>query len=236
MMNHSEQIRIKGLVQGVGFRPTVWQTAQQLGIHGEVRNDGSGVVIIAQSSPDLIEKMLQQISTNQPPLARIDNIERETIRSDINFNAFSIEQSVLNDVHTGIVADAATCDLCLEDINDDNNRRHGYAFTNCTHCGPRLSIVDDIPYDRAKTSMVAFKQCPACQQEYENPADRRFHAQPNACPDCGPRLWLCDANGNQLDDEPISKTASLIKQGFIVAIKGIGGFQLACDATNNEMR
>ncbi len=234
MAHYSEKIRIKGLVQGVGFRPAVWQSAQQFGIHGEVRNDGSGVVIIAQSSPDLIDKMIAELSFNQPPLARIDGIERQTIQVDINFDTFSIEQSTLNEVRTGIVADAATCNGCLNDINDRNNRRHGYAFTNCTHCGPRLSIVDDIPYDRAKTSMAAFKQCPACQQEYENPVDRRFHAQPNACQDCGPQLRLCDSDGNPLNDDPIKAAANLIKQGFIIAIKGIGGFQLACDASNYQ--
>ena len=229
MMPHSEQIRIRGLVQGVGFRPAVWQSAQQLGVHGEVRNDGQGVLIIAQSSPQIIDQMLSNISINQPPLARIDDIERETIQIKKRFEAFSIKQSITNNVHTGFVADAATCELCLDDINDEDNRRHGYAFTNCTHCGPRLSIVNDLPYDRSNTSMSKFEQCPACQQEYQNPSDRRFHAQPNACPDCGPRLWLSDTDG-----DPIARTTTLIKQGFIIAIKGIGGFQLACDATNNE--
>ncbi len=231
---HSEQIRIKGLVQGVGFRPTVWQVAKQLGITGEVRNDGSGVVIIAQSSPDLIDRLLTDLSNNQPPLARIDKIERETIQTNIDFDAFSIEQSILNEVHTGIVADSATCAACLDDINDKDNRRSGYAFTNCTDCGPRLSIVADIPYDRSKTSMAGFIQCPDCQQEYENPADRRFHAQPNACPTCGPQLSLCDTTGRLIEGDPLDETASLLKQGYIIAIKGIGGFQLACDATNGE--
>ena len=232
-MNHSEQIRIKGLVQGVGFRPTVWQAAQQLGIHGEVRNDGAGVVIIAQSSPDLIDRLLADLSNNQPPLARIDKIERETIHTDINFDVFSIEQSISNEVRTGIVADSATCKACLEDINDNDNRRNGYAFTNCTNCGPRLSIVEDIPYDRCKTSMARFTQCPDCQREYENPADRRFHAQPNACPACGPQLSLSDTAGKLIEGDPIVETVNLIKQGYIIAIKGVGGFQLACDATNS---
>ncbi len=233
MTVHSEQIRIRGLVQGVGFRPTIWQTAHELGIHGEVRNDGSGVVIIAQSSPDLIDQMMAEISANQPPLARIDSIERQTFLTDRNFDVFSIEQSISNEIRTAIVADAATCSLCLDDIYNRDNRRHGYAFTNCTHCGPRLSIVDDIPYDRANTSMAVFIQCQTCQQEYDNPEDRRFHAQPNACPDCGPHLRLCDPKGKRLNGDPISVTGHLIKQGHIVAIKGIGGFQLACDADNN---
>ncbi len=230
---HSERIRIRGLVQGVGFRPTIWQTAHDLGIYGEVCNDGSGVVIIAQSSPDRIDQMLVQLLNNQPPLARIDDIERQTIASDRPYDIFTIGRSNGDDVRTGIVADAATCRQCLAESNDERNRRHNYAFTNCTHCGPRLSIVNNIPYDRANTSMAKFKLCSSCQQEYENPSDRRFHAQPNACPVCGPELWLCDNSGTQLDDEPLVATATLIKQGYIVAIKGIGGFQLACDASNN---
>ncbi|MCP4982215.1 MAG: carbamoyltransferase HypF [Gammaproteobacteria bacterium] len=233
MMDYSEQIRIRGLVQGVGFRPTVWQAANELGVLGEVRNDGEGVVIIAQSSPDRIQQMLNKLADNQPPLSRIDNIERERIDNQKKFQTFSIEQSNGGDIHTGIVADAAICQQCLAEINDQSNRRHNYAFTNCTHCGPRLSIVDDIPYDRANTSMAKFKLCSSCLQEYENPADRRFHAQPNACAVCGPEIWLSDSSGARLDDEPLVATASLIKQGFIVAIKGIGGFQLACDAGNN---
>ncbi len=233
MMDYSEQIRIRGLVQGVGFRPTVWQAANELGVLGEVRNDGEGVVIIAQSSPDRIQQMLNKLADNQPPLSRIDNIERERIDNQKKFQTFSIEQSNGGDIHTSIVADAAICQQCLAEINDQSNRRHNYAFTNCTHCGPRLSIVDDIPYDRANTSMAKFKLCSSCLQEYENPADRRFHAQPNACAVCGPEIWLSDSSGARLDDEPLVATASLIKQGFIVAIKGIGGFQLACDAGNN---
>ncbi|MCP4487936.1 MAG: carbamoyltransferase HypF [Gammaproteobacteria bacterium] len=233
MSVHSEQIRIRGQVQGVGFRPTVWQTAHDLGIYGEVCNDGSGVVIIAQSSPDRIDQMLAQLLDNQPPLARIDDIERQTIVPDKQYNIFTIEHSIVNYIHTGVVADATICRQCLKEIDDKNNRRHNYAFTNCTHCGPRLSIVSDIPYDRSNTSMAKFKLCSSCQQEYENPADRRFHAQPNACPVCGPEIWLVDNNGARLDDEPLLATASLIKQGFIVAIKGIGGFQFACDASNN---
>ncbi|MBC8209770.1 MAG: carbamoyltransferase HypF [Gammaproteobacteria bacterium] len=232
---HSEQIRIRGLVQGVGFRPTVWQLAQQFGINGEVRNDGSGVLIIAQSKPEQIDLLLQQLQSNPPALARIDSIQRETLDEIIHFQEFSILHSLQSEVHTGIVADAATCSECLQDISDPSNRRYQYAFTNCTHCGPRLSIIRDIPYDRAYTSMAAFELCPACQAEYENPADRRFHAQPNACPDCGPQLWIVDTEGQTIPSErPLDSIAELIRQGHIVALKGIGGFQLACDAGNHS--
>lgn len=233
---HHERIRISGLVQGVGFRPAVWQLAQEFNIQGEVRNDGSGVQIIAQSSPEKIQQMLSMLHSNPPLLARIDNIQREVIEATLNFEQFSISQSIANDIHTGMVADAATCDACLHEINDPQNRRYGYAFTNCTHCGPRLSIVKDLPYDRANTSMAEFTLCNLCQQEYNSADDRRFHAQPNACPHCGPKLWLSDNEGNIIHcEQPVIDTVALIKQGKIVAIKGIGGFQLACDASNEQV-
>jgi len=234
MQLHSEQIRIRGLVQGVGFRPTVWQLAQQHDIKGEVRNDGSGVLIVAQGHPEQINRLLQQLQINPPALARIDSIQRETLNVNIHFHEFSILHSLQSEVHTGIVADAATCSECLQDISEPSNRRYQYAFTNCTHCGPRLSIIRDIPYDRAYTSMAVFELCPACRAEYENPADRRFHAQPNACPDCGPQLWIEDNKGQKIPSEhPLDSSAELLRQGHIVAIKGIGGFQLACDAANH---
>ena len=228
---HQERIRIRGQVQGVGFRPTVWRLAQQFSITGEVRNDGHGVQIIAQSNRQAIHRMLEQLQQQPPPLARIDSIERQVIDSAGTFDSFVISHSELGAIDTAIVPDAATCKDCLDDIRDPDNRRHGYAFTNCTHCGPRLSIIESVPYDRVHTSMKSFVMCAACQQEYDDPKDRRFHAQPNACPDCGPQLELCDAKGKMLESaDPIAETAAWIRAGKIVAIKGIGGFQLACDA------
>ncbi len=233
---YCEQIRIRGLVQGVGFRPTVWNLANHSGIKGLVLNDGSGVLIIAQSSENVIDLFLSQLKENPPPLARIESIEREKIRVEGLYSEFTIQKSVSNEIHTGIVPDAATCKSCLEDIENPDNRRFNYAFTNCTHCGPRLSIIRDIPYDRLKTSMNTFTMCDQCQSEYEDPTDRRFHAQPNACPDCGPKLWLTDKNDDVIQtDNIIKKIATLIESGHIVAIKGIGGFQLACDATNDDV-
>ncbi len=232
---HHERIRISGLVQGVGFRPAVWQLAQKFNIQGEVRNDGSGVQIIAQSDPEIIQQMLTQLRNNPPLLARIDSIQREVILAVSNFEQFSINQSISNDIHTGLVADAKTCESCLNDISNQQNRRYGYAFTNCTHCGPRLSIVKKLPYDRINTSMDIFTLCDPCQKEYDTADNRRFHAQANACPHCGPKLWLCNSNGVLISSEQaIIDTAALIKQGKIVAIKGIGGFQLACDAQNKQ--
>lgn len=230
-----EQIRVRGLVQGVGFRPTVFRIARELGIDGEVCNDGEGILIDVQSEPSLIDTFIQQLQQQCPPLARIDCIERLPAPDLYQFEGFTIKPSQHGYTTTGIVPDAATCSACLEDIREPFNRRYGYAFTNCTHCGPRLSIIKNIPYDRGTTSMQAFTMCEACQREYNEPTDRRFHAQPNACPDCGPFLSLVDKSNQPVPGEdPIAQTAHLIRQGHIVAIKGIGGFQLACDAQNDQ--
>lgn len=234
-------IRVRGLVQGVGFRPTVWRLARELGLAGGVRNDGDGVLIRAAGSASAIDALCRRLRAEQPPLARIDSIERSVW--DAVGEApqdFVIEQSAATGVHTGVVPDAATCPACRAEIADPADRRHRYPFTNCTHCGPRLSIVRAIPYDRANTSMAVFPMCPACQREYEDPADRRFHAQPNACPVCGPRVWLEDAVGNVLDPaaagaaDALAAASAMLAAGRILAIKGIGGFHLACDAANAE--
>ncbi len=233
---YCEAIRVRGLVQGVGFRPTVWRRAQEFGISGVVRNDGSGVLILAQGEPARIEGFVRELEREPPALARIDAIERRVVEVPELYQGFEIQHSVADAVDTGFVADAATCEACRDEINEPTNRRFGYAFTNCTHCGPRLSIVTDIPYDRANTSMVEFEMCPNCGHEYEDPAHRRFHAQPNACPECGPMLQLCDRQGRIVETaDPIAATAELIRDGYIIAIKGIGGFQLACDASNSEV-
>ncbi len=187
-----------------------------------------------------IDRFCAQLQAECPPLARIDAIERGPLEFPLATDTFSIRASDATAVHTGIVPDAATCPACAAEIRDPANRRYRYPFTNCTHCGPRLSIVRGIPYDRARTSMAVFPMCPRCQAEYEDPSDRRFHAQPNACPDCGPRVWLVDADGAELapadsgDRDAIAAASRLLDAGRILAIKGIGGFHLACDATNEE--
>ncbi len=228
-------IRIRGVVQGVGFRPMIWHLAKQHRLIGEVWNDGLGVMIHAFGNANDLDAFIRQIPLNKPPLARIDNLEVQALDVQPQNDEFCIVASQHNGVETPLAADAATCADCLADIADPDNRRYRYPFTNCTHCGPRLSIIRRVPYDRNHTSMAEFAMCPQCKQEYDDPADRRFHAQANCCPDCGPKVWLEDRHGQQMDcDDPISRTAELIRQGYIVAIKGLGGFHLACNAADAD--
>lgn len=232
----TERIRVSGTVQGVGFRPTVWRLANEHGVAGSVRNDARGVLIEAWGESESVERMVRQIRAEQPPLAIIEDIVREPLAGEGEPPAdFVIEQSAAGETATNVAADAATCEDCQDDIRDPSNRRYRYPFTNCTHCGPRLSITRTVPYDRCNTSMAEFEMCPRCRAEYENPADRRFHAQPNACPDCGPTVWLEDAAGERVpvaEGDAISAAADLLRQGRIVAVKGLGGFHLACLATD----
>lgn len=235
----SEHIRIRGLVQGVGFRPTVFRVAREHGVLGEVRNDGEGVLIHAWAEPLTLDAFVRALERACPPLAAIDDIERaEAPSADRAPDTFSIALSERSLARTGISADAATCAACIAETLDPFSRRYRYPFTNCTHCGPRLSIIRALPYDRAQTSMASFDLCPACRSEYQSPDDRRFHAQPNACHACGPRARLTRADQcalstadlTQLDD--VDAACTLLRRGEIVAVKGVGGYHLACDATN----
>ncbi|MEM6818664.1 MAG: carbamoyltransferase HypF [Pseudomonadota bacterium] len=230
----AERIRVTGTVQGVGFRPTVWRLAQECGVSGTVLNDGAGVLINAWGEQDALDQLAGRLQTELPPLSRIDSVTRAPLIESEAPTGFSIAPSVSDAIQTDIAADAATCDACLSDIFDPGNRRYRYPFTNCTHCGPRLSIVRELPYDRPKTSMAEFTMCETCGQEYEDPSDRRFHAQPNACPECGPRLWL-ELDGGEVIESDIFETAdSLLSRGRILAIKGLGGFHLACCAADAD--
>ncbi|MDP2100367.1 MAG: carbamoyltransferase HypF [Methylobacter sp.] len=225
-------IRVRGIVQGVGFRPTIWRLAKQHQLTGTVWNDEQGVMIHAFGSAENIESFIQQIPLQLPPLARLDSLEVQALDSQTQDNDFRIIASHSDhNIQTPITADAATCPACLADIADPKNRRYRYPFTNCTHCGPRLSIIRSVPYDRCHTSMAAFPMCQQCQQEYDDPADRRFHAQANCCPACGPKVWLEDSHGQRLEStDPLTQAAKLLQQGHIIAIKGLGGFHLACNA------
>jgi hydrogenase maturation protein HypF len=223
----------------VGFRPTVWRIARDLGALGDVRNDGQGVRIRVRAEAAIIEAFCRRLQTECPPLGRIDALEREALAEEIDFSDFTIVESAPSRVQTGVAPDAATCPACRAEIFDTRDRRYRYPFTNCTHCGPRLSIVRAIPYDRANTSMAGFVMCEACRQEYEDPADRRFHAQPNACPACGPRAWLHPLRDDGAavvkgGEDSVSAAARLLAGGAIVAVKGIGGVHLACDAGNAQ--
>ncbi len=233
-------IRVRGMVQGVGFRPTVWRLARRCGVGGDVRNDGEGVLIHAWGSAADLDDFTALLSAEPPPLARVDAV-LVTALTDRGAAArprdFSIVASGSGAVHTAVVPDAATCADCLAEIRDPADRRHGHAFANCTHCGPRLSIVEGVPYDRAGTTMRAFAMCAVCRREYDDPADRRFHAQPTCCPACGPHLWLEDADGRHLADDPagaLSGARAALLSGHIVAVKGVGGFHLACDALDGR--
>ncbi|MES9946737.1 MAG: carbamoyltransferase HypF [Candidatus Thiodiazotropha sp.] len=236
----AEQIRVQGLVQGVGFRPTVWRLARENGLRGAVWNDSQGVEMHICGEQSQIDRFCQQLLSQPPPLAKIDSLTRHATDQLPQQEEFIITESRSGEVQTGIVPDAATCDACLQDMADVHNRRYRYPFTNCTHCGPRLTIVEGIPYDRVNTSMRHFPMCEACEAEYRNPGDRRFHAQPNACPVCGPRIWLSDPAGRPVEasapgEDAIQEAQRRLAAGEILAIKGVGGFHLACDATNDQV-
>ncbi|MEM9184135.1 MAG: carbamoyltransferase HypF, partial [Pseudomonadota bacterium] len=232
-----ESIRVRGTVQGVGFRPNVWRIARSCEVTGTVVNDAQGVLIDAWGADDQLARFARALAEDTPPLALVEAVERTPAKPDGDRPAsFEIAASSDGLTATNIAADAATCPACLADIRDPSNRRYRYPFTNCTHCGPRLSIIRQVPYDRPNTSMAEFELCDQCHAEYEDPADRRFHAQPNACPVCGPKVWLEDATGGSVaapDDDPIAVAAALLKDEKIIAIKGIGGFHLACLATSD---
>lgn len=236
-----QRLTITGLVQGVGFRPFLWRLARQHALVGWVRNDGGQVVCEIQGSEADRSAFLNQLRPSAPPLAEIADVQVQPTatqqESEFQIHESCGESSFLPAV---IPADLATCDQCLAELRSPNDRRYGYPFINCTNCGPRFTIIRSLPYDRSATSMDAFPMCVACQAEYQDPADRRFHAQPNACPDCGPTIWYSNSHETQLVDSDTIGAAALqatldaIGQGQIVAVMGLGGFHLVCDATNSD--
>ncbi|EBF1292930.1 carbamoyltransferase HypF [Salmonella enterica] len=224
------QLRIRGKVQGVGFRPFVWQLAQQLRLHGDVCNDGDGVVVRLLEEPSQFIAALYQ---DCPPLARIDSVEHASLIWERTPTDFAIRQSAGGSMNTQIVPDAATCPACLAEMNTPGERRYRYPFINCTHCGPRFTIIRAMPYDRPFTVMAAFPLCPECDSEYRDPYDRRFHAQPVACPACGPHLEWRSQHERAEKEAALQAAVGQLNAGGIIAVKGLGGFHLACDARND---
>jgi hydrogenase maturation protein HypF len=232
------RVRVQGTVQGVGFRPYVYRLADEHRLTGFVLNDSQGVLLEVQGSTGAVEEFLERLAQDAPPLAAIERVavEQRELQGDTAF-------AILDSPRTGVIdapvaPDSATCDDCLRELFDPEDRRYRYPFTNCTNCGPRFTIVRGIPYDRRFTTMASFAMCARCRAEYEDPADRRFHAQPNACPECGPSVSLLRTDGTQADLGPagdaVSAAAEALGEGQIVAVKGIGGFHLACRADDES--
>lgn len=217
------RVRVSGLVQGVGFRPFVWRSATALGLSGWVGNDASGVVLEAEGAPTDVAALVAQLRV-PPPLARVEQVSSEAVEA-LGDTGFAVRASDADGARRALVApDTATCEACLAELRDPADRRYGYPFLNCTDCGPRYTIVASVPYDRSRTTMAPFAMCADCRREYDDPADRRFHAEPVACPACGPRLTRCD----------VPAAAARLLAGDVVAVKGLGGFHLAVDATSES--
>jgi hydrogenase maturation protein HypF len=237
----ARRIRVSGTVQGVGFRPFVYALARKLGVRGWVRNTSSAVEIHAEGDPESLDEFTARLRSDAPPLARIQSLDSEPA-SPNGHAAFEILESTVQEADfQAVPPDIALCDDCARELFDPRDRRYLYPFINCTNCGPRLTIIRDVPYDRPRTSMASFGMCPRCRAEYENPADRRFDAQPVACPACGPSIWLWEPDRNASMDAPppdsdhrtaILRARRLLREGRILAIRGLGGFHLACDAAN----
>ena len=227
------RIRVSGIVQGVGFRPFVWRLAQELKLNGWVRNDAGGVEIAVEGGQAGIADLLQRLRSEAPPLARVDAV-RSAETAPAGLASFTIVESAHGKTATAIGPDVAVCADCVAEMFDPAGRRWRHAFITCTHCGPRYTVTRALPYDRPQTSLAPFPLCTACAGEYAAPADRRFHAETLCCPACGPRLALIDAQGKAIEGDPIAEALRLLQSGAIVAVKGLGGFHLACDARNPD--
>ena len=234
------RISVRGIVQGVGFRPFVYGLAVKHSLKGWVYNTSEDVKIEVEGEAEALEQFERELETQAPPLAYIENVTIE-YHPPLGYKNFEIRQSQAQAGKYQLISpDVATCQACLGELLNPEDRRYRYPFTNCTSCGPRFTIIENMPYDRPQTTMRYFQMCPQCQAEYDNPLDRRFHAQPNACPKCGPQVELVDSQGNLITpilsgSNPIAAASQLLKEGKIVAIKGLGGFLLACDATNDTV-
>ena len=230
------RVAVRGAVQGVGFRPFVFRLAAELGLGGWVNNSVAGVELEVESGRAQLELFLERLRAERPPRSVVRSVEVVWLEP-LGYGRFEIRESDQAGGKTALVLpDVATCPDCIGEVFDPGNRRFGYPFTNCTNCGPRFTIVESLPYDRANTSMKRFLMCPACQQEYDNPLDRRFHAQPNACPVCGPQVELWDKQGARIQSgvDALQAAAESIGQGLIVAVKGLGGFHLMVAAHSDS--
>lgn len=231
------QVQVEGIVQGVGFRPFVHRLAQELGLAGFVCNTGAGVMAEVEGSANSLQEFIRQLAAEAPPMALVERIQHSATLA-LGETKFVIKQSLAGETLTLVAPDMATCDACQKELLDPVDRRYRYAFINCTHCGPRYTIIKDLPYDRSQTTMAVFSMCQACQEEYENAVDRRFHAQPNACASCGPAYRLTDVTGTDLPlaagEDIFQRARRKVKEGAILAVKGIGGYHLACDARQEE--
>jgi len=230
------RLEVQGTVQGVGFRPFVYRLATELGLVGWVENSPQGVVLEIEGSASSLDVFQVRFASELPPLARIES-QKTAFLEQVGYSRFTVRASSFAGTKTAtVLPDVATCPDCLKEIFDPQNRRFRYPFTNCTNCGPRYSIIEALPYDRANTTMKIFPMCPECRAEYEDPANRRFHAQPNACPVCGPHIELWDKKGTAIASryEALVLLCDALRAGSIVALKGIGGFQLLVDARNDE--
>lgn len=223
------RIHIQGIVQGVGFRPFIHKLVQSYGLKGYVKNSSSGVEMELEGKREVLERFVKALPEKAPKLAVIERIRAEYSDELCGFSAFDILESKTEALRNTLISpDICVCDDCLREMRSRNDRRHAYPFINCTNCGPRFTIIKDIPYDRAKTSMSEFPMCPDCEREYQDIEDRRYHAQPDCCPDCGPELFWLDAEGNRVEGQAIELAREKLKSGGIVAIKGLGGIHLAC--------
>ena len=230
------RITIRGAVQGVGFRPFVYRLATDLKLSGWVSNSTEGVIIEAEGPKSSLDELLIRVGQEHPRHANIQSLEYSFV-DPAGFTAFEIRSSNVAGAKRALIQpDIATCADCLGDFSDPSNRRYLYPFTNCTNCGPRFTIIESLPYDRANTTMRNFLMCVNCRSEYDDPLDRRFHAQPNACSQCGPELEMWDKAGNTIERSRnvISAAAEALKNGSIVAVKGLGGFHLMVDAGNED--
>jgi len=228
------RLRVRGIVQGVGFRPFVHRLAMRHRLAGHVLNDGGGVVVEAEGKPEELDAFTAALRLQAPPLARVESVSVEPL-PPVGERGFEIRASGEGTRTALIPADVATCDDCLRELFDPADRRYRYPFVNCTQCGPRFTIVRDVPYDRARTTMAGFSMCAACRAEYEDPADRRFHAEPIACPVCGPRLSLESPSDNlSLEEHALVDAVRLLRGGAVLAVKGLGGYHLACAAGDED--